>query len=136
MKKYYYWTHGLTNHTSDKYLFKAEGHQDLATMDNKMGGSKAYYSWGCKSGCVLVTNKINKLHFNKPEDSYHCSNSIIIAKGDSGASANYWHNKEKHILQNIKPNTSISVTLPNAQPINLASSSTIPLSNDLSEKAK
>ena len=44
MKKHYYWTHRLTNHMSDKCLFKAEGHQDLATMDNKMGGSKAYCS--------------------------------------------------------------------------------------------
>jgi len=44
VKKHYYWTHRLTNHMSDKCLFKAEGHQDLATMDNKMGGSKVYCS--------------------------------------------------------------------------------------------
>ena len=44
VKKHYCWTHGLTNHTSDKCFFKAEGHQDAATMDNKMGGSKAYCS--------------------------------------------------------------------------------------------
>lgn len=40
----YCWTCGASNHPSKKYEFKAPGHQDLATFENKMGGSKAYCS--------------------------------------------------------------------------------------------
>ena len=42
--KHYCWTCGAWSHPSNKCRNKAEGHQDLATFDNKMGGSKAYYS--------------------------------------------------------------------------------------------
>lgn len=41
---YYCWTCGKSNHPSKKCKFKAPGHQDLATFENKMGGSKAYCS--------------------------------------------------------------------------------------------
>ena len=40
----YCWTHGGCGHTSDKCNTKAEGHQDEATFERKMGGSKAYCS--------------------------------------------------------------------------------------------
>jgi len=41
---HYYWTCGASNHPSKKCKFKAPGHQDLATLENKMGSSKAYCS--------------------------------------------------------------------------------------------
>lgn len=41
---HYCWTCGASNHPSKKCKFKAPGHQDLATFENKMGGSKAYCS--------------------------------------------------------------------------------------------
>ena len=41
---YYCWTCGKSNHLSKKCKFKVPGHQDLATFENKMGGSKAYCS--------------------------------------------------------------------------------------------
>ena len=40
------------------------------------------------------------------------------------------------MLKNIEPNTSVKVTLPNNYPISLTQSSTIPLSNKLSAKAR
>ena len=83
---------------------------------------------------MLNSNKINVLHNDIPADSHH--NTFIIAKGDSGASAHYWRDEDKAILQNTHPNTSISVTLPNAQPIPSTLSGTIPLNNLLSTKAK
>ena len=42
--KKYCWTHGLWNHTSQECGVRKEGHQEDATMDNKMGGSEK----GCK----------------------------------------------------------------------------------------
>ena len=39
---HYCWTHGAWNHSSNKCRFKAQGHQDEATFENKMGGSCAY----------------------------------------------------------------------------------------------
>ena len=42
--KHYSWTYRALNYLSSKYRFKAEGHQDLATFENKMGSSKAYFS--------------------------------------------------------------------------------------------
>ena len=86
---------------------------------------------------MLVDNKLNKLHINKSIDSYlSLQNNVVIAKGDSGASANYWRDEDKSILQNIHPNTSIKVTLPNNDPITSTQSGTLPLSNKLSSKAK
>ena len=83
---------------------------------------------------MLNSNKINDLHNDIPADSHH--NTFVIAKGDSGASAHYWRDEDKAILQNTHPNTSISVTLPNAQHIPSTLSGTIPLNNLLSTKAK
>jgi len=74
---------------------------------------------------------------NEPVDSHQSINqSIIIAKGDSGASANYWRDEDKAVLQNIHPNTTVKVTLPNAQPIISTLEGTIPLSSKLSSKAR
>ena len=44
VKKHYCWTHGASNHKSKNCRTKAQGHQDLATFEDKMGGSKAYCS--------------------------------------------------------------------------------------------
>ena len=86
---------------------------------------------------MLVTNKINKLYINKPADLYlGLSKNIVIAKSDSGASANYWYDQEKYILQNILSNTSVNITLSNAESISSTLSGTIILSNKLSAKAK
>ena len=38
----YCWTHGACNHTSPQCNFKAPGHQDGATFDNRQGGSNAF----------------------------------------------------------------------------------------------
>ena len=40
--RHYCQTHGACNHSSNKCIFKAEGYQDSAMKNNKMGGSKAY----------------------------------------------------------------------------------------------
>ena len=40
----YCWTYGGCSHTSNKCNSKAKEHKDEAIFDNKMGGSKVYYS--------------------------------------------------------------------------------------------
>ena len=84
-----------------------------------------------------MNNKINILHNKTPIDSHlNANKSIVIAKGDSGATDNYWREKDKKILQNIQPNPNIKVTLPNNDPIKSTCSGIIPLSSKLSSKAK
>ena len=86
---------------------------------------------------VNIDNKINVLQNNKPVDSHQTvKTNVIIAKGDSGASSNYWREEDKQILRNLQPNSTINVTLPNNDPIKSTSNGTIPLSNMLSSKAK
>ena len=41
-KSKYCWTHGACNHGGSDCRWKAKGHKDEATFDNKMGGSCAY----------------------------------------------------------------------------------------------
>ena len=41
-KDKYCWTHGACGHTSGQCISKAPGHQDTATMENRMGGSNAF----------------------------------------------------------------------------------------------
>ena len=38
-RKIYCWTHGVTNHPSDRSLTPAEGHQPQATLYSRMGGN-------------------------------------------------------------------------------------------------
>jgi hypothetical protein len=38
--RHYCWTHGIGNHPSNKCTNKADGHQNNATANNKMGGSQ------------------------------------------------------------------------------------------------
>ena len=38
----YCWTHGACGHSSNTCRAKANGHQDTATLENRMGGSNAY----------------------------------------------------------------------------------------------
>ena len=38
-RQYYCWTHGLCYHSGDRCRTKKEGHQDTATLQNKMGGN-------------------------------------------------------------------------------------------------
>ena len=45
---------------------------------------------------MLVDNKINKIHINKPIDSdLSLNKNVVIAKGDSGTLANCWRDKDK-----------------------------------------
>ena len=38
----YCWTHGACGHTSEQCRAKASGHQDTATLENRLGGSNAF----------------------------------------------------------------------------------------------
>ena len=45
----YCWTHGGCNHFGKDCKTKAPGHKDDATLENKMGGSKAYCKMTCRA---------------------------------------------------------------------------------------
>ena len=45
----YCWTHGACGNTFHKCNSKASGHQDAATLENRMGGSNAFSLHGIQS---------------------------------------------------------------------------------------
>ena len=60
---------------------------------------------------VPLTTKLNKLSF--PASPPSSSNQpLVIAKGDSAASQNYWREADKHCLSSLQPYTGTSVILP------------------------
>ena len=64
------------------------------------------------------------------------SKIIIIAKGDSAASKNYWREEDMKFLTNIQPYTGPSVTLTNADMIDPSHKGSIQSSKYLSEKSR
>jgi len=79
----------------------------------------------------LVNNNISsKLFVNSPP------RANVTAKGDSGASHHYWRKADVKCLDNVQPNNSINVTLPNSQSISSTIQGTLPLSNELTPKAR
>ena len=60
----------------------------------------------------------------------------VIAKGDSGATNHCWRPEDKHVLDGIKKDTSIKVTLPNSQGMQSAGKGTLLISKYLSNKAQ
>ena len=59
---------------------------------------------------------------------------IVIVKSDSGATNNYWHPEDKYVLDKIKKDTSIKVTLPNSLGMQSTDRGILPISKCLSKK--
>ena len=74
------------------------------------------------------------LFANKPVNSP--KPSVVIAKGDSAATHNYWQEKDKHCLTNIRKAKPCEIILPNAAQVHSSQSGQLPLSKHLSAKAK
>ena len=81
-----------------------------------MGESCAYCKWHSELGNCIISNKINYTCKNLPANSPN-KHRIVIAKGDSGATHHYICPQDKAYLKDRKPNSTITVTLPNAQAI-------------------
>ena len=109
-RKFYCWTHGLTNHSSDRCLTPAEGHQPQATLYNRMGGNTRNCpansnEWRLGTNGDVSRNKINYI---KPSPSKipPCSKHHITVKADSGASHHYWRPLDTLCLRNLKSTSS------------------------------
>ena len=61
---------------------------------------------------------------------------VVIAKGDSAATHNYWRQEDTQCLMYIKPASPHNIILPNSGIIQPTHSGHFPLSNKLSTKAK
>ena len=82
-------------------------------------------------------HKINNILTNKPANSPPISKPpVVIAKGDSAASHNYWREEDKHCLTNITRAKPCDIILPNAMAIKPSHSGQLPLSTALSNQAK
>ena len=74
-------------------------------------------------------NLLSKTLVNSPK-------KIVIAKGDSTATHNYWRDEDKHCLNALEPAPPCRVILPNAASVSPSLQGQLPLSNKLSAKAK
>ena len=63
-------------------------------------------------------------------------NRIVIAKGDSGATHHYIRPQDEDCLKNRKPNTTIKVTLPNAQAISSTTQGDLSLHKSISKQGR
>ena len=61
---------------------------------------------------------------------------IIYAKGDSAASHHYWREEDKQVLEKIEKHSGPSVLLPNNNTISVTSRGQLPLSEQLSSRAR
>ena len=95
---------------------------------------------GCDHYCDQVNNTTNPnvISYFNSSCNYSVSNdkNIIIAKGDSAATSNYWRTQDKHVLLKSKPVIGPSVTLPDGSNIQSTEEGEIPLSPFLSASAK
>ena len=109
---------------------KPLGHEDAATMENRLSGSNAFCGvW--RKETKLAKDKLNN-QFNQSESRFVVSQNIetietqekihnqpaiqdkiVYAKGDSVASSHYWCEEDKHILSHVKDILGPTVLLPN-----------------------
>ena len=126
----YCWTHGVQlSHDSPTCRYKAQGHIDEATMENRCGTINLSY----KVNNVLK-HKQNSIAvpqiFNKPITS-----NPVVLKPDSGASAHFICTKDKHILENLKNEQGPNVMLPDMSVIRAKQKGTLPMT-EVSAQAK
>ena len=60
----------------------------------------------------------------------------VIAKGDSGASDNYWREEDAHVLTGVRDTSTPPITLPNKEFIVGTKEGTLPLHNKLTKTAR
>ena len=72
--------------------------------------------------------KINNLFkTNTHSSAVPTTNNTIILKGDSGATNHYISSNDAQILQNVSPNSTINVTLPNNASLNSTAIGQLPV---------
>ena len=123
--------HGLYNRLSANCLNPLVGHQSTATVANLMSRCDFYCLPNDNNSNLPINPYINSVF--KYNDS---TSNIVVAKGDSAASNNYWRTEDKDILFNRIKIDRPSVTLPDNSCIQSNEEGTIPLSLLLSSQAK
>ena len=79
----------------------------------------------------------NKIDFDLPQKPVNSPKQrVVIAKGDSAATHNYWRKVDTQCLMSIKPVSPCNVILTNFDIMQSTHSGQLPLSNKLSTKAK
>ena len=79
-----------------------------------MNSSLARCEWCVELGINEYKYKINNVFTLKPENSPNqLLNYLVIAKGDSAASHNYWWEIDQHCLTDIKEAQQCKIVLPN-----------------------
>ena len=102
-----------------------------------MNGSLARCEWQVELGLNEHKYKINNIFTLKPENSPNQPlNHIVIAKGDSAASHNYWQEIDQHCLIDIKQVQQCKIVLPNDTIVEPSKRGQLLLSEHLSRKAK
>ena len=87
------------------------------------------------SHIVPPKTKLNRLSLADFQE-FSSNKNIVIAKGDSAASQNYWREEDKHCLQNLQPYTGTSVILPDGDTLKASQQGIINISGKLSQSAQ
>ena len=106
-----------------------------AAFGDKMGGSMAYCKIANSNWLVGEDDEYNRLKLKlniikKLESSVE--NTIIIAKGDSGATNHYWRPEDTNCLQNVNNVKGQVVILPYNTAVTANQEGTISTDNSLS----
>ena len=94
-----------------------------------------------ETSIVNSQKSINNLGANTPPTSLSDiqrtnTNKTVMAKGDSGASDNYWSEEDAHVLIDIRETLTPPITLPNKESLIGKKVGTLPLHEKLTKKAK
>ena len=127
----YCWTHGACSHNSADCANPLPGHKNNATFQNRLNGCDHYCSQDNNNSNENVTNYTTSICNN-----VYSSSDVVIAKGDSAATNNYWKKEDENFLFSPSPFVGPSVTLPDGTTIRSTTMGYLPLSNQLSSKAK
>ena len=145
----YCWTHGGCAHESSKCNSKSTGHRNEATFENKLGASKGFCPWRCKTDddkCrvtfltsaiwllqnVLTSSVVSPSSTTTVLPSPH----VILAKGDSAASDHYFRLCDSSCLQNIQPTNSNPIILPDKTTIHATHTGELPFHSSFTPSGK
>ena len=103
------WTHGECNHNSKncRYNKRNPGYKEEAMFGNRLNGSTTYYqpvsSWMSEMDDIISRLGLQlTLCKNKLPSHSSIVSSITVAKTDSGATNQYWYNKNAQCLTNLQ----------------------------------
>lgn len=129
----YCWSYGATNHEFKDCRTPMDGHQKLATFEDKVRGSTNFSKWERWDDILGILNNDYQNYISSHTSHLY---QFLTEKGDSAASAHYWRENDISCLTQIQTAPRLAVTLTNNTNIRANEQGTIPINASLSLCAK